>query len=438
MSLPLQTAPLLPPLQDFPSCLPQPLIHLLAIHVEGTGSDFPQWPTVSVEFLHATYDTTLGHLTQIDRRIFSITTQWWQICSRCYREHWSQPIKWEKFISLQREAKSYQETAISVTAYVTGLLERHPKITILSRNVVFDTTRLDELLRVGGRDPIAHRPDGSYLPPVDLDSMARALAIAKKSQNAWTRDISNGLSDYENDPPLQICHRFVHYNQELHKLRVQYGKPILAVDVKAGGWKRDYPPVSVGFCFALYDLATKTFSYYSAQRFDFKVDEKELDPKCVKSCWQYRTEAFKSFQESAKPYAETARAIVSFLQPILNQYPEMTIVSDNISFDITWLNSILASQNQPSILNRADGVYQTAVDLTELQRALAIVKSTEPLFAHDVDSDRLFTTLGPQARAPVMHDHTPERAAFIAAWRYVKLMEELDKFRPAIVNYSLS
>lgn len=421
-------------IMTLPHSLASSTIHLLAVDVEAAGAQLC-WPLIAIEFCHSLYNIQTKKLTLLETKRFSARVTIDQIEPKCYHEYWQKNMS--KFVELQRDAVSYQQVAEQVTLYLDAIMHKHPDIVVISDNVTFDIGRLNALLESCHREPIAYRPDNVYQMPIDLSSLARALALLENTENAWlSRDIVTEKLFSCSPKKLMnnayaICWQYIMYMEKIHHYKKNKQEPIhiLGVDIKAAGSQLCWPTVSVGFCHAFYDCFAQQIAFVDMKRFDIKVDLSQFEPKCYEELWQYRQETYCFLQQSAEPYDKASYAIANYIQDLLQQYPSITIVSDNLSFDIFRLNAILESVGYEPISYRPDQVYQTPVDLTELARTLAILQSTQdPWLTRDVNNSML--SLYSHVACPIKNErHLPEEAAAKACWKYAAYMQDLQKYK---------
>lgn len=411
-------------------------IHILAVDVEAAGSQLC-WPTIAVEFCHATYNLQSKKLQKLDQSTFAIEVKLDQLEPKCYLEYWQK--NYDKFLSLQKNAVPYNQAAQEITKYVTNILLEYPDIAILTDNVSFDIARLNAILESCNSDPIAYRPDNTYQMPIDLSSLARAVAILKNVQDPWTcRHIKselllNDLGKEQLSAAYTMCWKYVQYMEEIHRHKKNNIIHLLGVDIKAAGAQLCWPTVSVGFCHATYDCLTRVVSFCQLQRFDIKVSLDEFEQKCYQDIWIHRKDTYELMQRNANSYELASRYITEYINHLLTLYPSIMIISDNIAFDIPRLNAILESQHKEPISYRPDQLYQVPIDLAEFERTLAILRGNNEVWSErDIDSVLLLPAVLDQC--PVKNNnHLPEQAAAVTCWKYTRYLEEICKYNVHVI-----
>ena len=217
------------------------------------------------------------------------------------------------------------------------------------------------------------------------------------------------------------------YMEEIHRYQKHGVAHIVGVDIKAAGSQLCWPAVSVGFCHATYDLVTRVLTFVELKRFDIKVDLDQFEPKCYEELWKYRLDTYNFMQETAQPYDQAAHHITHYLQELLNEHPDIIIISDNIAFDMYRLNAILESQGKDPISDRPNQTHQAPVDISELERTLAIVRSAQDGWQRHIKSS-LFSSFTDSC--PIKNDHhLPEQTAAEICWKYTHFIEELQKYK---------
>ena len=144
------------------------------------------------------------------------------------------------------------------------------------------------------------------------------------------------------------------------------------------------------------------------------------EEKCLQEFWLKNKEAYGFIQTNAFPPKVAMEAFYAFLKQVETQYPDLLLVSDNPSFDISWLNFYLNQYTNRLPLNySADKKYRMVWDTQSMQKVLLCLSG-------DFDSNsEIPEKLG--FKSNWTYDHTPLNDARTIADFFNQTVKEMKR-----------
>ena len=172
---------------------------------------------------------------------------------------------------------------------------------------------------------------------------------------------------------------------------------VLAVDVEVSGCSvTQNGIVSMGA--SLQDQDSNELHTFQV---NLRLPENRIyEEQCLKEFWLQNQRVYDFVQQNAVPPLKAMEEFYGFLTHVETSYPDLILVSDNPSVDITWLNLYLAEYTDRSPLNYSNTeTYRIIWDTHSMQKVLLSQRG-------DLESNLdLPEKLG--FKSKWVHDHTP-------------------------------
>jgi hypothetical protein len=154
-----------------------------------------------------------------------------------------------------------------------------------------------------------------------------------------------------------------------------------------------------------------------------KYKEEELD-----EFWQKNIEILKKSQENAITQKQMANELNEYLIEIQKAYPNFIVTSDNASFDIGELNTLMKTHNIKPMKFRRNDQENFFQDLDITSFAAGILFALDPKSAFQEDWEwgqfkKIFKKLGIKVENKYEHDHNPQNDASKNIFDFLKLLK---------------
>lgn len=173
----------------------------------------------------------------------------------------------------------------------------------------------------------------------------------------------------------------------------------LAIDIETGG--KDavlHPLVAIGTCFY------GPFGVKEKRLFVFPFNPLAFEKRCVEEHWSKHTDKLQFFLDY--PTKSTYEDFTNYVDALDKKYANVTLVSDNPTFDIGFLNSILTSHN---LQYPCTGGYRMPIDTNSFLWAMLVTKDPKYKKSSWVSDSDVIKEFGLTLTS--VHDHCPDNDA---------------------------
>ncbi len=202
---------------------------------------------------------------------------------------------------------------------------------------------------------------------------------------------------------------------------------VLAIDIETSGSSlRDNGILSIGA--SLQNLAREELEQFVVNI--ALVDGRIFEESCKKDFWDKNPKALEFVSQNAINPREAMGQFRDFVDRIQVQYPNLTVISDNPSFDIAWIDNYLTTyaDRKPLRYSSVDNKYTMIWDSASVQKTWCSIKTHEAsVFTPSKDHRKAL-----QLELTVPKDHNPLNDARNIAGFYIQTLHQMSEFKESL------